>query len=347
VCKAGVCRNYFVNSHQENSQGKGLSMMNAKKIILLFMIVFFLAVSCKEADRVSGENARLKVIATIFPLYDFARNVGGDKITVTMLLPPGSDIHHYELKPDDVMRIGETDIFLFTSFKMEHWARKVIDAIAGQTNMLAVETGQGCSFLSIQEPHDHSGNQPGLIGKPVHQEVKKDPHIWLDFDNAQKMIENISKAFVRKDPKNREFYENNAREYKLRLAGLDKKYREQLSNCRTRTILHAGHRAFAYPASRYRLEYVAAYNVSADAEPSPQQILALIEKIKGQKLSYIYYEDLAAPRLAATIAFETGAGLLMLSNGQDISKKDIQNGISFISLMERNLENLKKGMQCP
>ncbi len=81
------------------------------------MIVFFLAVSCKEADRVSGENARLKVIATIFPLYDFARNVGGDKITVTMLLPPGSDIHHYELKPDDVMRIGETDIFLCLYFK--------------------------------------------------------------------------------------------------------------------------------------------------------------------------------------------------------------------------------------
>ena len=322
-------------------------MMNAKKIILLFMILLFFTVSCKQADRGPGENARLKVIATIFPLYDFARNVGGDKITVTMLLPPASDIHHYELKPDDIMRIGETDIFLFTSFEMEHWARKVIDAIAGKTNMLAVETGQGCSFLTIQEPHDHhSGYQSGLKDKAVHQAAKTDPHIWLDFDNAQKMIDNILKAFVRKDPKNREFYENNARDYKLRLVGLDKKYREQLSNCRTRTILHAGHRAFAYPASRYRIEYVAAYNVSADAEPSPQQILALIEKIKGQKLPYIYYEDLAAPRLAATIASETGAGLLKLSNGQDVSNKDIQKGISFLSLMERNLENLKKGMQC-
>jgi zinc transport system substrate-binding protein len=87
--------------------------------------------------------------------------------------------------------------------------------------------------------------------------------------------------------------------------------------------------------------------MSADAEPSPQQILVLIEKVKGQKLPYIYYEDLAAPRLAETIASETGAGLLKLSNGQDVSKKDIQSGVSFISLMARNLENLKKGMQCP
>jgi zinc transport system substrate-binding protein len=322
--------------------------MNAKKIMLFFLIVLFFTVSCKQADEPPGENARLKVIATIFPLYDFARNVGGDKIKVTMLLPPSSDPHHYELKPDDIIRIGKTNVFLFTSFEMEPWARKVIDTVADKKNMLAVETGQGALFLPLPQHHEHhSGNPSGLKENNADHAAKADPHIWLDFDNAQKMIDNISKAFVRKDPKNREFYENNARDYKLRLVGLDKKYREQLSDCRTRTILHAGHRAFAYPASRYRIEYVAAYNVSADAEPSPRQILALIKKIKDQKLPYIYYEDLAAPRLAATIASETGAGLLKLSNGQDISKKDILNGISFVSLMERNLENLKKGMQCP
>ncbi len=322
--------------------------MNAKKILLLLMIGLLFTVSCKQEDRPAGGNPRLEVIATIYPVYDFARNVGGDRINVTMLLPPASDAHHYELKPDDIMRIGKTDIFLFTNFEMENWARKVIDAIADKTNMMAVETGQGASFLPLPEHHEHqSGNRSGVKKNIINHGAKSDPHIWLDFDNAQKMIDNITKAFIRKDPKNSAFYEQNARDYKLRLIELDKKYREQLSNCRTRTILHAGHWAFAYPASRYRLQYMAAYNMSADAEPSPQQILALIEKVKGQKLPYIYYEDLAAPRLAETIASETGAGLLKLSNGQDISKKDIQSGVSFVSLMERNLENLKKGMQCP
>ncbi len=323
-------------------------MMNTKKILLLLMIGLLFTVTCKQGDRPTGENTRMEVIATIFPLYDFARNIGGDKINVTMLIPPASDAHHYELKPDDIMRIGKTDIFLFTSFEMEPWAIKVIDAVADKTNMLAVETGQGASFLPLPEHHEHhSGSRSGLNENITNHAAKLDPHIWLDFDNAQKMIDNITKAFIRKDPKNSAFYEQNAREYKLRLIDLDKKYREQLSNCRTRTILHAGHWAFAYPASRYRLQYMAAYNISADAEPSPQQILMLIEKVKGQKLPYIYYEDLAAPRLAETIASETGAGLLKLSNGQDISKKDIQSGVSFVSLMERNLENLKKGMQCP
>ncbi len=177
--------------------------------------------------------------------------------------------------------------------------------------------------------------------------AKFDPHIWLDFDNAQKMIDNITTAFINKDPKNSEYYKKNAQSYKLKLMELDKKYRAQLSNCKTRTILHAGHWAFAYLAHRYNLKYMAAYNMSAEAEPSPQQILTLIEQVKGQKLKYIYYEDLVAPRLAQTIAGETGAGLLKLNNGHDISKKDIQSGESFISLMERNLVNLKKGMQCP
>jgi zinc transport system substrate-binding protein len=327
---------------------KGSSVVNTKIILLLpLMIGLLFTASCQQAESPTGEDERLEVIATIFPLYDFARNVGGNKINVTMLLPPAADAHHYELKPDDIMRIGKTDVFLFTSFEMENWARKVIDAVADKTNMLAVETGQGASFLPLPEHHEqHSGNRSGLKENVASHRAKLDPHIWLDFDNAQKMIDSITNAFIRKDPKNSAFYEKNARDYKLRLIDLDKKYREQLSNCRTRTILHAGHWAFAYPASRYRLQYMAAYNMSADAEPSPQQILVLIEKVKGQKLQYIYHEDLAAPRLAGTIASETGAGLLKLSNGHDISKKDLQSGVSFVSLMERNLQNLKKGMQC-
>ncbi len=323
-------------------------MVHAKKIIILLLIGLSVIVSCKQSEGPIGEDKHLKVIATIFPLYDFARNVGGDKVAVTMMLPPASDAHHYELKPDDIIRIGKTDIFLFTSFAMEQWARKVIDATAEKPGMLAVEAGQGAVFLPLSVYHGHdAGHQSVRKENGTKHAAEFDPHIWLDFENAQKMTDNIAKAFITKDPQNNVYYQKNARDYKLKLMELDKKYRDQLSNCKTRTILHAGHWAFAYPADRYHLQYMAAYNISADAEPSPQQILALIEQVKRQKLLYIYYEDVAAPRLARTIASETGAGLLKLSNGHDISKKDIQNGESFISLMERNLVNLKKGMQCP
>ncbi len=321
--------------------------LSAKKLFLVLIVGLFLLLSCKPNQEPRGINTRLQVTATIFPLYDFARNVGGDKVSVKMLLPPAADAHHYELRPDDIVRVSKTDIFLFTSFEMEPWAYKIIGAAAEKTNMLAVEAGQGTFLIPLSEEHEHHADHPSPHPEKGNvQAAKFDPHIWLDFDNAQKMIDTIAAAFINKDPQNGETYKRNAQSYKVKLMDLDKEYREQLSNCKTRTVLHGGHWAFAYLAKRYHLEYMAAYNMSADAEPSPQQILTMMGEVKKQKLSYIYYEDLAAPRLARTIAEETGAGLLKLNNGHDISKNDWQSGVSFIALMERNLVNLKKGMQC-
>jgi zinc transport system substrate-binding protein len=318
-----------------------------KQTRIIFLIGLTLILSCTPAEEPAGKDDRLAVIATIFPLYDFARNVGGDKVAVSMLLPPGSDVHHYELKPNDIIRVSKADIFLFTSFELEQWAYKIINAAAEKTNMLAVETGQGAFLLPLPEsPEQDPGySAAGQANDPDHAS-KYDPHIWLDAANAQKMIDNIAAAFILRDSKNSEVYRENAERYKRQLTELDEQYRTQLSACKTKTVLHAGHWAFAYLANRYHLHYRSAYNSSADAEPSPQQILSLMEQVRAQKLRYIYYEDLVAPKLAATIASETGVELLKLNNGHDVGKKDFQAGETYLSLMEKNLINLKKGMQC-
>jgi len=319
----------------------------AKKMRLIFFIGLALIWSCAPAEEPAGKDGRLKVIATIFPLYDFARNIGGDRISVTMLLPPGSDVHHYELKPNDIIRVSKADIFLFTSFELEQWAYKIINAAAEKTNMLAVETGQDAFLLPLPEsPELDPDHSEAPRAKDPDHASKYDPHIWLDAANAQKMIDNIAAAFIIRDPKNSEVYKENAGRYKRRLTELDEKYRVSLSACKTKTVLHAGHWAFAYLANRYGLRYQSAYNSSADAEPSPQQILALMEQVRAQKLRYIYYEDLTAPKLASMMASETGVELLKLNNGHDVGKKDFQEGETFLSLMEKNLVNLKKGMQC-
>jgi len=318
-----------------------------KKIRMIFFIGLTLILSCAPAEEPAGKDGRLAVIATIFPLYDFARNIGGDRVSVTMLLPPGSDVHHYELKPNDIIRVSKADIFLFTSFDLEQWAYKIINAAAEKTNMLAVETGQGAFLLPLPEsPELDPGHSEGPPTNDPNHASKYDPHIWLDAANAQKMIDNIAAAFIIRDPKNSEVYKENAGRYKRRLTELDEKYRVSLSACKTKTVLHAGHWAFAYQANRYHLRYRSAYNSSADAEPSPQQILSLMEQVRAQKLRYICYEDLAAPKLAGVIASETGVELLKLNNGHDVGKKDFQTGETFLSLMEKNLANLKKGMQC-
>jgi zinc transport system substrate-binding protein len=310
--------------------------MYLKKTVLPILLLLSFLLSCQPAKESNREDQKLRVIATIFPIYDFARNIGGDKINITMLLPPGTDAHHYELRPGDIIKVGKADIFLFTNFEMEPWAYKIINAAEKNTNMLAIETGNGAVLMSLDKEGEHNDHVSGF-----------DPHIWLDMDNAQKMVDNITAAFIKKDSRNSDYYLKNAHDYKLKLMALDQRYRTELNGCKTKIILHAGHWAFAYLAKRYNLKYIAAYNVLADAEPSPQKIVALFQQVKTEKVPYIYYEDMINPRLAHMIARETGVGLLKLNNGHDISRASIKNGESFISLMENNLINLKKGMRCP
>lgn len=317
--------------------------MFLKRIPLFILLCLILIFSCQQAKDPDRKDKKLNVIATIFPIYDFARNIGGDKINLKMLLPPGMDAHHYELKPEDIVKVTKTDIFFFTNFELEQWAYKIIKAADKNTNMLAVETGNGAILLPLdqeEENHEAPENHAGHLSR-------FDPHIWLDMDNAQKMVDNITETFIQKDPRNSDYYLKNAADYKLKLADMDQRYRTALSACKAKTILHAGHWAFAYLAARYHLQYIAAYNVFADAEPAPQQIFVLIDQIKNEKVSHVYYEDMMNPRLAKTIARETGAGLLKLSNGHDISKADIKKGETFLSLMEKNLISLQKGLQCP
>ncbi|HQP41932.1 MAG TPA: zinc ABC transporter substrate-binding protein, partial [Smithella sp.] len=252
-------------------------------------------------------------------------------------LPPGTDAHHYELKPDDIIKVTNADVFLFTNFELEQWAYKIIGASDKNTRLQAVETGNGAMMLRLnKEEDDHEAHPAGF-----------DPHIWLDMDNAQKMVDNITSAFIKKDPRNSDYYLKNAGDYKRQLADMDQKYRTTLAACKTRTVLHAGHWAFAYLTSRYHLKYIAAYNVFADAEPAPQKIFALIDQIKNENVSHVYYEDMMNPRLAKTIARETGTGLLKLNNGHDVTRTDLEKGETFLALMEKNLVNFQKGLQCP
>lgn len=309
--------------------------LSSKMIFIYFLLLLPFLFSCQNSRENEKPDNKLRVIATIFPLYDMARNIGGDKVKVSMLLPPATDAHNFELKPNDIIKISKADLFLYVNIEMEHWAYKVITATSFNSKLLPVETGSGITMLSL------AGNE-----EEDHHSSKFDPHIWLDFNNAQKMADNITIALVKIDPRHSDYYLKNAAVYKNKLAALDNKFRTELTVCKSRTILHAGHWAFAYLANKYGLKYYSVYNVSADSEPEPEKIMAMIQQIRDTKTHYIYSEDLINPRLAETIAGETRVRLLKLNNGHTISKAEISRGVSFISLMEENLVNLKKGMQC-
>jgi len=151
---------------------------------------------------------------------------------------------------------------------------------------------------------------------------------------------------VAKDPANREYYTARAAHYKAELNKLDDEYKSGLSTCGKKVFLHGGHYAFGYLAKRYGLQYQAASAVNADAEPTPSKLAELVKLMRATGLKYVYSEELLSTRSAYTIAKETGATVLMLHGAHNISKDDLAKGVTFISLMKKNLENLRTGLEC-
>lgn len=302
-------------------------------------MALLLCLSC-SSRREETKTGRLHIVTTLFPLYDFTRAVAGEKAEVFLLLPPGMESHSFEPKPDDIIRINKSDLFIFTNRYMEPWAADIINGLDSK-KILVVDASRGVAFRQSQTGEEH-----GHEGAGHNHGEGMDPHIWLDFGNAQRMVDNILSGIIAKDPKNRDYYTANASGYKAKLAELDRRYREGLSSCDKKIILHGGHFAFGYLADRYGLRYESAYAVSADAEPTPARIAALIEQMRSNGLRYIFTEELMEPRVARIIAQETGAGILKLHGAHNIGRDELKSGVTFLSLMEQNLKNLRTGLQC-
>ncbi len=310
-------------------------------ILIVIILIFCLTpVSCQKSEKLPVTANKLKVVTTLFPLYDFAKHIGGEKVDVNLLLPPGVESHAFEPRPGDIKRIENSDIFIFTDKFMEPWVGGLLKGMDTR-NLMIVDTSKGVTLLHRSDNH---GDEEYAHGEDA---TSPDPHIWLDFSNAIKMVDTITAAFITKDPQNKEYYARNAHEYDKRLEELDKKYKNTLSRCDKRVIIHAGHFAFGYLAKRYGITYVSAYKgFSPDAEPTPRRLVEITNNVRRYGVKYIYYEELVLPKVADVIAKETGCSLLMLNGAHNVTKDEMKRGVTFVSLMERNLENLKVGLQC-
>jgi len=321
-----------------------------KKLYVLVLTLICVALLCacqkKEAQAPVSAHNKVVVVTTLFPLYDFARTIGGDKVDVSLILPPGVEAHAFEPKPEDAARVTKADLFIFTNELMEPWAVKFVKGLnAG--NIALVDSSKGVTFLKSGAEEEGEDEHDAHNGKGHHHHAGgMDPHIWLDFGNAQIMVDNIASAMSAKDPANREYYLANATAFKAELKRLDDNYRAGLSSCDKRIFLHGGHYAFGYLAHRYGLQYESASAVNADAEPTPAKLIALVKQVRATGLKYVFSEELLSPRVSEMIAKESGTSVLLLHGAHNISKDDFDHGVTYISLMKTNLINLRTGLEC-
>lgn len=306
-----------------------------KEKIILFALIMMLA-SCTAVENNSQSN-KLKVVTTVYPLYDFARNIAGETADVYLLLPPGSDPHTWEPKPSDIKKVSDADLFIYIGADLEPWMESVKEVLDEKTRV--IDSSSLVTLIKADEHLAEEHDEEHL--EEEHEHGEYDPHIWLDFNNDIKIVTKISDDLISLSPENKEAIEKNTGNYIAALNDLDQEYKTGLAACKHDTFITGGHSAFAYLAKRYGLEQVSVSGISPNAEPSPQTIVEIIETAKKENLKYIFFEALVNPKVADVISGEIGAQTLLLNPGHSDNTKD-----SFMSIMRSNLASLKTALEC-
>lgn len=284
-----------------------------------------------------------RVVATLFPQYDFARQIAGNRAEVTLLLPPGVESHSYEPTPSDIITINESELFLYTGEYMEPWSQKIINSMQDSgSHSLVLDVSKGIELVETETEH-HQEEDAGQ--KPEHDH-RYDPHIWTDPLTAKMMAGNISEAFCRIDPANADYYIENAARYSAELDALDAEFKTIVSSGKRDEIIFGSRFALYYFTKRYGLKYQSAFDsCSSETEPSARTIAGLIEEIKKERIPVIYYAEMEDPKIAKSISAETGAKLLLFHSCHNVTKEEWKAGATYLSLMKQNAKNLREGLE--
>lgn len=307
--------------------------MNIKKLLSLVLIVFLLIPMVACASK-GSDNGKLKIVVSLFPHYDFARQIVGDKAEVTLLLPPGTESHTYDPSTIDIYNITNSDIFIYTGENMEAWAERVISSL-DENGPTIVDVSNKIELLKNEE-HSHNDEE--------HEHVY-DPHIWLNPLYAGKMVDTILDAVCKADPDNAEYYKANAQNYRKELVKLDSDIANAIKIANGDTLVFGGRFAYIYFFERYGLNYKTAYKTcSTETEPSLTTIYEISQYIKDNGISYVFKEELSEGKVANSISEQTGAEVLTFSTAHNVTKSEFDSGITYIDIMRSNLEAIKKAL---
>ncbi|MDP3997334.1 MAG: zinc ABC transporter substrate-binding protein [Candidatus Andersenbacteria bacterium] len=284
----------------------------------------------RRGVNVSGQG--VAVAASFYPWAEFARQVGGDLVRVTTVVPAGSEPHDYEPMPQEMAAVYDADIFIYNGSGIDPWAERVAPDLR-QKGVRVINMSDTVSLLSA----------PTVTGQP--SEGQYDPHFWLDPVLVAKQIGVIRDALAAVDPAQAAVYGAQTDAYAAQLAALDREYRSGLQSCALREIV-TSHAAFGYLARRYNLSVINIAGLSPEEEPSARTLSDIAQLARQKNIKYIFFETLVSPKLAQTVAAEIGAQTLVFNPLEGLTDAERQAGDSYISIMRDNLQNLRMALEC-
>lgn len=297
-------------------------------ILTLSMLILLSSASLYSCNEEQESAEGLKIVATLFPQYDFVKNIVGDKAQVELLLPPGADSHSFDPSMQDILKMSDADIFIYTGAEMELWAEP-----------FAKNVGDNCIVLDVSEGIELCG-----ISGHEHDHLNVDPHIWTSPVNAMKMVESICDAVCEKDKENEKFYRKNADEYLAKLTALDEEIRA-VAETANKKLYFGGEFSFLYFVNEYGFSYMSLYDsCSSHSEPSAKRVTEIISEMKKENAKVIFYPELSAGKAANSISEETGAKKKQLHSCHNLTNIELASGEGYISLMNKNLESIKEAL---
>jgi zinc transport system substrate-binding protein len=302
--------------------------------MILFVIVGLS--SCNAP--VNNEDGKLSIVTTIFPVYDFIKQIAGDKVNVIMLLPPGVESHSYEPTPSDIIEIENADMFFYISEHTETWVSRITSVIRNdEVKLICLADAVGIEIHGHNHEHgeDHSHTN----------ECETDEHIWTNLDTSAQLVSCIGQKIAEADEQNKYFYLNNAENYKSDILKLKDDFSEMISQSERKLIVSGSRFAMKNFTAQFGLEYIAAFDSCVDnTEPSAGVMAKIIDTITKSDIPVIFYEELTEPKIARAVSLETGAKMLLLHSCHNVSAQELENGATYISLMKQNYNNIKEAL---
>ena len=307
---------------------------------LLCALLCALLLSGCAAPWMPPKDGKLQIVTTLFPYYDFARAVAGDRADVTLLLAPGREAHSFEPTPLDAVRIAHADVFIYNGGESEQWVDAMLDAVS--ENVGTVLRMMDC--VDTVEEEFVEGMQ-GVEDEEDSDEIEYDEHVWTSPQNAIVLCEALRDALCAADAANADAYLANCAAYVAELNSLDARFRTLRESASRDLLVFADRMPLLYFCEAYGLRYRAAFHgCSTDTEPSLATLKYLIDKVADEGVPVVYTVDLDSRKIAEVVAESTGAGIDTLYSLQTVSRADFDAGETYITMMERNLIALQRGL---
>jgi zinc transport system substrate-binding protein len=311
-----------------------------KRTILFICVLVSLAAALPAGGRKDAgrANGKINVVATIFPPYDFVREIAGDRVNLTMLLPPGAESHSFEPTPRDIITVQNCDVFIYVGGESDAWVERILESM--DTNRMEIITLMDC--VEVVEEIVVEGMQEE---EEEAEGPEYDEHVWTSPKNAKLIVQKIAGVLEQRDAPNATAYEDNAGSYLAKLTVLDAAFQNMVEGAKRKTFVFGDRFPFRYFADAYGLDYFAAFpGCSTETECSAATVAFLVDKVKAEKIPVVFHIELSNEKIADILCEETGAKKLLLHAVHNISKRDFDRGANYHDLMFQNVQNLKEAL---